>query len=96
MFEELKPLMENGERYIVVEEGRPAYVLLRFPDYARLVGGGRRGSAVAGEPETARVNAELEAIRHEAIELPTKLAAAPVALPMAPDPSSIRLEDLPL
>ncbi len=86
--------MQNGERYIVVEGGRPEYVLLRFTDYARLAGG--RHEAAGGNPgrgEWERVNAELEEVRVAEPAVRTADFGAPVP---AADPTTIRLEDLPL
>ena len=82
MLEQLKPIMQNGERYIVVEGGKPEYVVLRFQDYVGLasmrsnpMGESRMPEIRSAEWEAA--NAELEEGR-------------------ATDPTTIRLEDLPL
>lgn len=83
MLEQLKPIMQNGERYIVVEGGRPEYVVLRFQDYVGLASGARVNpmresrSPEIRSAEWEAANAELEEVR------PT-------------DPTTIRLEDLPL
>lgn len=37
-FEELKKLVKNKERIILVEEGKPSFVLLSFEDYKKIVG----------------------------------------------------------
>lgn len=101
MFDQLKPLMQNGERYIVVEGGRPEYVLLRFADYVRIAGNqgntateGGYGRTPGRNPgEWERANAELEEVR--VTEPAVRTADFEVALPQA-DPTTIRLEDLPL
>ncbi len=101
MFDQLKPIMQNGERYIVVEGGRPEYVLMRFSDYARIAGH-RESTGVRGEygrapgqnpGEWERANAELEEVR--ATEPAARTADFGTAFPSA-DPTTIRLEDLPL
>ncbi len=97
MFDQLKPIMRNGERYIVVEGGRPEYVLMRFSDYAALASGKRDNpghqNPSAGEWE--RANAELEEVRASA-EPPQAPSAGAGSLHLNPDPTTIRLEDLPL
>ena len=98
MFDQLKPLIQNGERYIVVEGGRPEYVLMRFDDYSTLVKSKRSnpgGSASARSPaEWERANAELEERRSPAETFHSEFTAE--ALTPSPDPTTIRLEDLPL
>lgn len=98
MFDQLKPLMRNGERYIVVESGRPEYVLLRFEDYATLVGrtavpmGTIREAAASGRSSGwERANAELAEAGIAEVGIPPGLSGMP-----ASDPTTIRLEDLPL
>ncbi|MDP3727723.1 MAG: hypothetical protein Q8R35_03755 [bacterium] len=104
MFDQLKPLMRSGERYIVVEGGRPEYVLLRFADYSALVGergnpvppggAGRSPSPAAdGRGEWERANAELEEVLTAEPAIRTADFGAPI---LPPDPATIRLEDLPL
>mgnify|MGYP001577498008 CR=1 FL=1 len=100
MFDELKPLIQNGERFVLVEGGRPEYVFMRFQDYAGLIGTGRAArlaEAHRGHPEirTAdweRANAELgESLAEIGADF-----SVPETVPLAKDPSTIRLEDLPL
>lgn len=98
MFEELKPLMENGERYVVVEHGKPEYVVLRFRDYVSLTSGGHRhGQNAAGAPYAglAGANADLASVRARSpeVEFPEEF---PRPTPANEDPSTVRLEDLPL
>ncbi|MEK7464847.1 MAG: hypothetical protein AAB591_00355 [Patescibacteria group bacterium] len=99
MFDQLKPIMQNGERYIVVEGGQPEYVLLRFEDYVTLVGvkgsNPGHGNPAGLAPDFARANAELEAVRHRDSEFPGEFGTREV-LASAADPTTIRLEDLPL
>lgn len=99
MFEELKPLMANGERYIVVEGGRPEYVLMRFPDYVALVAGSRAASPSLERSPFDRdpfavANAEIA----EAVGRPPSGLPSVEVDPVGPgaDPMSVRLEDLPL
>ncbi len=101
MFDQLKPLLQNGERYIVVEGGRPEYVLMRFADYVRIAG--HRGNVAAeggygrtperNPGEWERANAEFEEVR--ATEPAVRTVDFEAMLPQA-DPTTIRLEDLPL
>ena len=102
MFDQFKPIMQNGERCIVVEGGKPEYVLMRFRDYVSLVSG-KPASPVAtaslvGEPSPVweRANAELSEVTGRA-SLPhfeAQLAGDPIPPPV--DPTAIRLEDLAL
>ena len=39
MFDQLTSIIQPGERYIVVEDGKPQYVIMRFSDYAAFAGG---------------------------------------------------------
>lgn len=102
MFEQFKSIMQNGERYIVVEGGKPEYVVMNFADYVALAASGKKGNPghdrgsgqVFSSPDVSRANAELEEIRAGEREFKTALADA--AMTTAPDPTAIRLEDLPL
>lgn len=102
-FEQLKPLMQNGERYIVVEGGRPEYVVMRFQDYTALASGRRRDNpGHSASPfevrhaDLANVNAELEEVRLREPE-PRPDFPAGLGTPGLPaDPATVRLEDLPL
>ena len=104
MFDQLKPLMQNGERYIVVEGGRPEYVLMRFADYATLAGGRhaspehRRAAEVrTGEWERAPSSRGIEFDEVGAVEPVLRTAEVEFGAPAVPaDPTTIRLEDLPL
>jgi hypothetical protein len=97
MFDQLKPLMQNGERYIVVEGGRPEYVLLRFTDYAALAAGRRDNPGHHRAPgmrsDWERANAELGEVREPTVRT-AEFSAEPI--PQPADPTTIRLEDLPL
>lgn len=102
MFDQLKPLMQNGERYIVVEGGRPEYVLMRFADYALLAGGqaGNPGHhRLAGVPsgrwERAPAPSGIEFEEVGAVEPAIRTVEFGAPVPSA-DPTTIRLEDLPL
>lgn len=99
MFDQLKNIMQNGERYIVVENGKPEYVLMGFADYVALVASGRKDNPGHGRgsktEELAKANAELEEVRAYTESMNAELAGMPVMTPAA-DPATIRLEDLPL
>lgn len=99
MFDQLKAIMQNGERYIVVENGRPEYVFMHFADYVAMVATSGQAGNSAPQPGSkssgfAHVNAELEEVRLQDSDFRVELAGMPPA-PM-PDPATIRLEDLPL
>lgn len=101
MFEEFKPILENGERYVVVEGGKPEYVLMRFKDYVGLLSG-KRGRPIGASLVHDhlglfdRANAELAETRRDATipHFEAELAGDPIPPPV--DPSAVRLEDLPL
>ena len=98
MFDQIKFLMQDGERYIVVEGGRPEYVFMRFDDYASIVKGktGNPGHNTPAKNTGAweKVNSELEEFGSCAqaahSDFITESTQAGV------DPVTIRLEDLPL
>ena len=101
MFDQLKPIMQNGERYIVVEGGRPEYVLMRFQDYVQLVSYRKEnpGEAASGDDHSRdwqSVNAVLEEVRAREPYGAQEFGGSPEVRPAAPDPTTIRLEDLPL
>ncbi len=100
MFDQLKPIMQNGERYIVVEAGRPEYVVMRFYDYVGLISGAKNNPGRARAPEVRAAdweaaNAELEAVRHAREDIRAQYPDSS-ELASAADPTTIRLEDLPL
>lgn len=100
MFDELKPIMQNGERYVVVEGGRPEYVLMRFRDYVAMVSGkaalaaGRAPLPEIRHADLGRVNAELGASSPRGAG--SDAAGRMGAVPEADDPRTVRLEDLAL
>jgi len=101
MLDQLKGLIQNGERYIVVEGGKPEYVLMRFQDYALLLSGrkGNPGPAGSGDDRSGdwqSVNAVLEEVGAREPYAAPEFGVAPEPRPAAPDPTTIRLEDLPL
>lgn len=79
-----KKFIKKGEKYIVVENGRPEYVMMHYDDYAELVGRDER----APEEEVAPQSADfLDGFNAEFV----------LSGPNLPqDISKIRLEDLPL
>ena len=100
MFEHFKPIMQNGERYVVVENGKPEYVLMRFQDYVFMAAGKRSEgtSSRVGERRNPWERANVEfadvggdpTIPHDEAEL----SGDPIPPPV--DPTSVRLEDLAL
>lgn len=98
MLDQLKPLMKNGERYILVEGGQPEYVLMRFSDYAAMTDGKRSNPGPTSEgarrgwggvPAASAI--ELEEVR--SVDPASSVAGFD---PLPSDPATIRLEDLPL
>ncbi|MBI2096570.1 MAG: hypothetical protein HYT40_00190 [Candidatus Sungbacteria bacterium] len=95
-----KWLTDPGERFIFIEEGEPAYVVLGFEAY-KILKGGKGGQNLAMPPEDPidLANARLEIERAKAKELAAKLSmpkAEPEEEIEMRDPAEIRLEDLPL
>ena len=105
MLDDLALMIKSGERYIIVEGGKPRFVLLGFADYAALAGASR-GPVLApsslARADLDAANAELQAVRQRPSAdmpleaLPDRQAGLSVAAALTPDPLSIRLEDLPL
>lgn len=100
MFDELKPLIQNGERYIIVEGGKPEYVLMRFRDYAAVISGrptaasGRAVSPDIRHADLGRINAGAGTLSRA--EAGANAAAITGTAPEAGDPNAVRLEDLAL
>ncbi|OHA08302.1 MAG: hypothetical protein A3A44_02465 [Candidatus Sungbacteria bacterium RIFCSPLOWO2_01_FULL_60_25] len=95
MFDQLTSIIQPGERYIVVEDGKPQYVIMRFSDYAAFAGGRSPAALGAGrEADLGRVNAEFQANRARPVDAPPELL--PTAPAAVPDLTGIRLEDLAL
>lgn len=99
MFDQLKYLMHNGERYIVVEGGKPEYVFMSFEDYAALAKNktdnpGHAGAQAKNPGAWERGNSELDEFGIRAQSVSSDFTAEPVQ--MSADPTAIRLEDLPL
>ncbi len=98
MFDQFKNIVRDGERYIVVEGGEPRFVVMSFSDYRDLIGRShpeaRSNPASAPAPEWERANAELAV---ETLGPPAERTAAPHGpAQVIVDPSTVRLEDLPL
>ena len=91
-------MIKSGERYIIVEGGKPRFVLLSFEDYSALAGTSGGLSNPSHSParvDLEAANAELQAVRQRSgADMPPE--ALPAAASLVPDPLSIRLEDLPL
>lgn len=77
-----KKNIRKGEKYILIENGKPAYVVMHYDDYAGLVDRGDVSAEVPGPFAEGIGSFDSEAI---------------LAGPKLPeDISKIRLEDLPL
>ena len=99
MFDQLKPLIQSGERYIIVENGKPEFVMMRFADYVILNSVQRvRSGDISAVGDLASINADLASSRPPtstpAPELQSDFDS--MTADIAPDPGSVRLEDLPL
>lgn len=104
-FNEIKKwLTDPAERFVFIEEGKPAFVVMGLDAYRKLKGQNVKDMA-SGAPKMGgqedMINAELEAERLKAKELAAKMAmdggrASEPEAPSFTDPSRIRLEDLPL
>lgn len=92
MFDQLKSIIQAGERYIVVEDGKPQYVIMRFSDYVVLAGSHSSSHPIAREADLGSVNAEFQANRVRVADAPAELLPTGTV----PDPTGIRLEDLAL
>ena len=84
-------IKQNGDKFIVVENGEPELVVMSFAEYEKLVnsrpsGGRLEGNQGPAEPEEDTTSAAIV----ESIGLPAGLAGLPVRL------EDIRLEDLPI
>jgi len=105
MFDQFKPIMQNGERYVVVEDGRPQYVLMRFHDYVLLLasqpGAARRTpTMVAAAPQSFdALNVELADVAPaigDVAEFGNVGVAGDPPPTLPTGDTTIRLEDLPL
>ena len=84
MFSNFKNLIRKGEKFIMVENGAPAYVVMTYEDYEGML---------ARRPAEAHSVGNMAERRQEE-EFSAKLV---MDTPMVPeDLSKIRLEDLPL
>jgi hypothetical protein len=94
MFDQLKAIMQPGERYIIVEDGKPQYVIMRYTDYAILTSV-RKFEEGGVTRDLDRINADFSAARTPPAAAGTDFVPTePLDLPV--DPRSIRLEDLSL
>lgn len=104
-FNEVKKwLTDPTERFVFIEEGKPAFVVMGLDAYRKLKGQNVKDTTPSASKMGSQedmINAELEAERLKAKELAAKMtmdsgrASEPEA-PTFADPSRIRLEDLPL
>ncbi|MBI3627708.1 MAG: hypothetical protein HY220_03135 [Candidatus Sungbacteria bacterium] len=107
-FNEIKKwLTDSSERFIIVEDGRPAFVVMGAEGYRALKGGAkkfdlpRREDPMKTEMEVEAANARLEADRLRAKDLAAKMAMDTALRSFGQSMESeerkeIRLEDLPL
>ena len=104
-FNEIKEwLSYPAERFVFIEDGKPAFVAMGFEAYRGLRAGLKPNPSNPGRAKDTMelVNANLEAERLRARELATKLAmseprpVSQVVMSDAEDMPRVRLEDLPL
>lgn len=95
---------QNGDKFILVENGEPELVVMSFQEYEKLFGGSGHASAeigpsVVSAPSKGDYNAfladwETERIKEKEIE--TRTAIERRSLPLPANLEDIRLEDLPI
>jgi len=84
MFGNFRKIIKKGEKYIVVENGKPAYVVMHYDDYSDLV----------SRQDAAEVNEQTEFAGEDGGSFNAETILSGPNLPE--DISKIRLEDLPL
>lgn len=63
IFEEIKDLMEiTGGKYVIIEDGRPKYVLMKFDEYREL---GEKIMEKSRSDDFSEANAVLEELKTE-------------------------------
>lgn len=66
MWEELKSILRDAhDKAVVVEDGKPRYVVLSVEEYARLRDGAERGLQEANEALSEAVNDEFSSVEIE-------------------------------
>ncbi len=96
MFDNYKKLIRKGEKFIMVEGGKPAYVVMAYEDYEAMLA--RRsldeGGLARRPEETGEAFHAAEQPLHSRQEFTARTVTDMSNLPE--DISKIRLEDLPL
>ena len=88
-----KKFVRKGEKYIMVENGKPEYVLMHYDDYTELIGHENpTGAEESSAPDFASAESRMARVAGEDFNIDTMLSGP--SLPE--DISKIRLEDLPL
>ncbi|KKU51690.1 MAG: hypothetical protein A3H69_00855 [Candidatus Sungbacteria bacterium RIFCSPLOWO2_02_FULL_47_9] len=96
MFDNFKNLIRKGEKFIMVEGGKPAYVVMTYEDYEGMLA--RRSLDEGGFSRKPEGVAEAHTAEAPHLSPRQEYTARTIAdIPNLPqDISKIRLEDLPL
>lgn len=95
-FNKIKNLVkQNGDKFIVIENGEPEIVLMSFKEYEKLAGNGSNRQKPEYEaPKLSEEYADLDPRGLEETELIVPAIAESIGLPVRLE--DIRLEDLPI
>lgn len=88
---------QNGDKFVLIENGEPEIVMMSFQEYERLAGGNvhdRSRGRISAVPEYAPVVASFSNSREQETEFEPSEAFGSAGLPVRLE--DIRLEDLPL
>ncbi|OHA05114.1 MAG: hypothetical protein A3B29_01330 [Candidatus Sungbacteria bacterium RIFCSPLOWO2_01_FULL_51_34] len=103
MLDNFKNLIRRGDKFIFVEDGKPAYVVMHYEDYEHMLSSRRPEDGGRGaRPGEARLNApERQQTAHQGAfssghEQDFNATLAVDGSHVPEDISKIRLEDLPL
>jgi len=101
-----KWLTDPSERFVFIEDGKPAYVIMGFEAYRGLKGGSTGANPAAPSPAKSEDQLDLANARLELERIKTQELAARLSMDgrdedrraqvLPRDPAEIRLEDLPL
>ena len=67
MWSSLKQLLKSNERYIIVEDGEPKYVILPYSEYQQLQN--HNSSSILAKSEVESVNVEIQGIKEGGLTL---------------------------
>lgn len=67
MWSSLKQLLKSNERYIIVEDGEPKYVILPYSEYQQLQN--HNNSSILAKSEVESVNGEIQGIKEGGLTL---------------------------